>query len=95
MKEVGYICADVEVDFRRNMVSSLLYADWRYYLNNQTGNFSTAISMQVQNACNIFRATGLVLAGIIQVGLFSAMSLTISVPIPNIFIILIPYLIIT
>lgn len=81
MKEVGYICADVEVDFRRNMVSSLLYADWRYYLNNQTGNFSTAISMQVQNACNIFRATGLVLAGIIQVGLFSAMSLTISVPI--------------
>lgn len=81
MKEVGYICADVEVDFRKNMVSSLLYADWRYYLNNQTGNFSTAISTQVQNACNIFRATGLVLAGVIQVGLFSAMSMTISVPI--------------
>ena len=63
------------------MVDSLLYADWRYYLNNQTGDFSSAISTQVQNACNVFRATGLVLAGIIQVGLFSAMSLTISIPI--------------
>ncbi len=81
MKEVGYICADVEVDLRKGMVDSLLYADWRYYLNNQTGDFSTAISTQVQNACNVFRATGLVLAGVIQVGLFSAMSLTISIPI--------------
>lgn len=81
MKEVGYICADVEVDLRNGMVDSLLYADWRYYLNNQTGDFSTAISTQVQNACNVFRATGLVLAGVIQVGLFSAMSLTISIPI--------------
>ena len=81
MKEVGYICADVEVDLRKRMVNSLLYANWRYYLNNQTGDFSTAISTQVQNACNVFRATGLVLAGVIQVGLFSAMSLTISIPI--------------
>ncbi len=81
MKEVGYICADVEVDLRKNMVNSLLYADWRYYLNNQTGDLSSAISTQVQNACNVFRATGLVLAGIIQVGLFSAMSLAISIPI--------------
>jgi len=81
MKEVGYICTDVEVDFRKSMVSSLLYADWRYYLNNQTGDFSTAISTQVQAACNVFRATGLVLAGLIQVFLFSAMSLTISIAI--------------
>jgi len=81
MKEVGYICTDVEVDFRKRMVNSLLYADWRYYLNNQTGDFSTAISTQVQAACNVFRATGLVLAGLIQVGLFSTMSLTISIPI--------------
>lgn len=81
MKEVGYICADVEVDFRKSMVKSLLHADWRYYLNNQTGDFSTAISTQIQSACNIFRATGLVLAGLIQVGLFSAMSMTISLPI--------------
>jgi ATP-binding cassette subfamily C protein len=81
MREVGYICADVEVDFRESMVDSLLYADWSYYLKNQTGDFSTAISTQVTNACNVFRATGLVLAGFIQVGLFSAMSLTISIPI--------------
>lgn len=81
MKEVGYICADVEVDFRKSMVNSLLHADWRYYLNNQTGDFSTAISTQIQSACNVFRATGLVLAGLIQVGLFSAMSMTISLPI--------------
>ena len=81
MKEVGYICADVEVDFRKSMVNSLLHADWRYYLNNQTGDLSTAISTQIQSACNIFRATGLVLAGLIQVGLFSAMSMTISLPI--------------
>ena len=32
MKEVGYICADVEVDFRKSMVTSLLHADWRYYI---------------------------------------------------------------
>ncbi len=78
MKEVGYICADVELDFRKRMVNSLLYADWSYYLGNQTGDFSTAISTQVQGAANVFRATGLVLAGLIQVGLFSVMSLTIS-----------------
>ena len=60
MKEVGYICTDVEVDLRKKMVNSLLYADWRYYLDNQTGNFSTAISTQIQQACNVFRATGLV-----------------------------------
>ena len=81
MKEVGYICADVEAELRKSMVNSLLNADWRYYLNNQTGDFSTAISTQVQSAANVFRATGLVLAGLIQVGLFSAMSLTISIPI--------------
>jgi ATP-binding cassette, subfamily C, bacterial len=81
MKEVGYICADTEVDLRKKMISSLLFADRRYYLNNQTGDFSTAISTQVQAACNVFRATGLVLAGAIQIFLFSAMSLTISIPI--------------
>ncbi len=81
MKEVGYICADVEVDFRKSMVNSLLYADWRYYLKNQTGDFSTAISTQIQSACNVFRATGLVFAGFLQVGLFSAMSMSISLPI--------------
>tara|TARA_B100000963_G_scaffold17140_1_gene13106 strand:- start:23116 stop:24849 length:1734 start_codon:yes stop_codon:yes gene_type:complete len=81
MKEVGYICADVEADLRKSMVNSLLFANWRYYLNNQTGDFSTAISTQVQSAANVFRATGLVLAGLIQVGLFTGMSLTISVPI--------------
>ena len=81
MKEVGYICADVEVDFRKRMVKSLLNADWRYYLNNQTGDFSTAISTQVQAGVNVFRATGLVLAGLIQIGLFSAMTITISLPI--------------
>lgn len=80
-KEVGYICVDVEADLRKSMVGSLLHADWRYYLENQTGDFSTAISTQVQVATNVFRATGLVLAGAIQVAFFSAMSLTISVPI--------------
>ena len=81
MREVGYICADVEVDFRNGIVDSLLYADWGYYFSNQTGDFSTAISTQVQMAANVFRATGLVMAGLIQVGFFTAMSLTISVPI--------------
>jgi len=81
MKEVGYICTDVEVDLRKSMVNSLLYADWRYYLDTQAGDFSTAISTQVQTAANVFRATGLVLAGSIQIGIFSAMSLTISLPI--------------
>lgn len=81
MKEVGYICADVEVDFRKEIVDSLLYAEWHYFLSNQTGDFSTAISTQVQLAANVFRATGLVAAGLIQVGFFTAMSLTISVPI--------------
>ena len=81
MKEVGYICANVEVDLRKRMVNSLLHADWRYYLENQTGNFSTAISTQIQSASNVFRATGLVFAGFLQVGLFSAMSMSISLPI--------------
>ena len=81
MKEVGYICADVEVDLRKTMVNSLLYADWRYHIDTQAGDFSTAISTQVQIAANVIRATGLVLAGSIQIGLFAAMSLTISVPV--------------
>jgi ATP-binding cassette, subfamily C, bacterial len=81
MKEVGYICADVEVDLRKTMVNSLLYADWRYHIDTQAGDFSTAISTQVQIAANVLRATGLVLAGSIQIGLFAAMSLTISVPV--------------
>lgn len=81
MKEVGYICADVEVDLRKTMVNSLLYADWGYYIDTQAGDFSTAISTQVQTAANVFRGTGLVLAGSIQIGLFAAMSLTISLPI--------------
>jgi ATP-binding cassette subfamily C protein len=63
------------------MVNSLLYADWSYYLKNQTGDFSTAISTQIQSACNVFRASGLVFAGFLQVGLFSAMSMSISLPI--------------
>ena len=80
-KEVGYICADVEVDFRKKMVNSLLNANWTYYLDNKTGDFSSAISTQVQMAANVFRASCLVLAGLIQVGFFSTMSLTISVPV--------------
>ena len=81
MKEVGYICADVEMDFRKKMVKSLLFADWRYYLNNQTGDLSTAIGTQIQSSGIIFRSTGLMVSGSIQVFLFSFMSLTISVPI--------------
>ena len=70
MREVGYICADVEMDFSKKMINSLLFANWRYYLNNQTGDFSTAIGTQIQSSGIIFRSTGLIVSGLIQVFLF-------------------------
>ena len=81
MKEVGYICTDMEKEFRKKLVNSVLYAEWNFHLNNKMGDFSSAISIQVTSACNVFRATGLVFAGLLQVSLFSVMSLTISLPI--------------
>ena len=81
MKEVGYICVDVEADFRHKLVNSLLHAKWQYYLSNQTGDFSSAVSTQAQSAVNVFRATSLVIAGLLQVFIYSAMSLTISIPV--------------
>ena len=81
MKEVGYICVDVEADFRHKLVNSLLHAKWQYYLSNQTGDFSSAVSTQAQSAVNVFRATSLVVAGLLQVFIYSAMSLTISIPV--------------
>ena len=81
MKEVGYICVDVEADFRHKLVNSLLHAKWQYYLSNKTGDFSSAVSTQAQSAVNVFRATSLVIAGLLQVFIYSAMSLTISIPV--------------
>ena len=81
MKEVGYICVDVEADFRHKLVNSLLHAKWQYYLSNKTGDFSSAVSTQAQSAVNVFRATSLVVAGLLQVFIYSAMSLTISIPV--------------
>jgi ATP-binding cassette, subfamily C, bacterial len=79
MKEVGYICADVEADFRYKISKSLFNAEWKYLLINKTGDFSSAVSTQVENATNIFRASSLVISGIFQVSLFLIMSLTLSV----------------
>jgi len=80
-KEIGYICADVEADFRRNISQSLFNAEWKFFFKNKTGDLSSIISTQVEGAVNIFRASGLVASGFIQVVLFLAMSLMLSVPV--------------
>jgi ATP-binding cassette subfamily C protein len=79
MKEVGFICADVEKDFRYTISESLLNAKWSYFLDSKAGNLSSAIGSQVQSAVNVFRASSLVVAGVIQITIFSTISLTISV----------------
>ena len=78
MKEIGYICANIEKDFRKKISNNLLTAKWSYFQNNKTGNFSSAIGMQVQKAANIIRAAGLVTAGLIQVVFYSLIAFTIS-----------------
>ena len=67
MKEIGYICANIEKDFRKKIANNLLNAKWSYFQNNKTGNFSSGIGLQVQQAANFIRAVGLVSAGFVQV----------------------------
>lgn len=78
MKEIGYICADIEKDFRKKISFNLLDAKWSFLQNNKTGNFSSAISLQVQQAANFIRAFGLFLAAFIQVLFYSLVAFKIS-----------------
>lgn len=78
MKEIGYICANIEKDFRKKISNNLLNAKWSYLQNSKTGNFSSAIGLQVQQAANFIRATGLFSAGLIQVFFYSLIVFKIS-----------------
>jgi len=81
MKEVGYICANIEADFRHKISNSLLNADWKYFLGSKAGDFSSAIGTQAQQAAGVLRSISLITANAVQVCIFIAMSLMISIPV--------------
>jgi len=92
MREVGYICTDIEADFRHKISRFLINAEWKYLLNRKSGDLASIIGTQAQSAANVFRASSLVAANGIQIILFSLVSLIISVPV-TLFAFLIGFLI--
>jgi len=80
LRSVGYVGARVLADLRNTLTQALANARWSYFIQQKTGDITTAVGVELEGAANIYPATGQLLAGAIQVLVYAIISLTISIP---------------
>ena len=65
MTQVGYTAAHVAMDLRLKVIRALLVADWRYFVNQRSGDFATAVSTEPLRVASAYVAACRVIAGVL------------------------------
>ena len=78
MSQVGYSAAHVAMDLRLRVIRALLDARWRHFVDQRAGDLSSAVSIEPTRAAAAYINSCRVLAGGIQLLIYSALSVAIS-----------------
>ncbi len=78
LRQVGYTIAQVTRDLRLELMRSLLDVRWRYFGSRSTGQFANAITSEAIRASAAYREACQVLAALLQVSAYLAISAMIS-----------------
>ena len=78
MREVGYTSANIAASIRKDLLKGLIGANWQFFVNQKKGDVAAVISTEPDRAAAIFIVTGRILAAVIQIIVYSFMSLSLS-----------------
>ena len=78
MTQVGYTAAHVAMDLRLKVIRALLVADWRYFVNQRSGDFATAVSTEPLRVASAYVAACRVIAGVLLLLMYTTLSIAIS-----------------
>jgi len=78
MRQVGYTVAEVMTDLRMALLRALLAARWRYFTSQSTGRFANAMSGETTRAAAAYREGCVLVAGVVQVGVYLAAAFVIA-----------------
>lgn len=78
MAQIGYSAAHVATELRLRMIRALLDAHWRHFVDQHTGDLSSAASVEPARAASAYIQACRVLAGSIQLIIYSGLSIAIS-----------------
>lgn len=78
MRQVGYTVARVATDLRLSLIRAVLRARWSYFGTQQLGRYANAISNETTAATAAYRESCTVLAALVQILMYVAVSLMVS-----------------
>jgi len=78
MKQAGYTIAHVTSDLRLQQLQALLAAKWEYFVSQPAGQLANAIGTEAMRASVAYHHAILLLAGCIQVVVYSTVALWVS-----------------
>jgi ATP-binding cassette, subfamily C, bacterial len=78
MKQVGYTVARVTTELRLELIRALLKSRWSYFVSQPAGQFANAISGEASRAASAYRAATALLAGCIQVIVYTIIAILLS-----------------
>ena len=78
MTQVGYTAAHVAMDLRLKVIRALLAAHWRYFVNQHSGDFATAVSTEPLRVALAYVSACRVIAGVLLLLIYAALSVALS-----------------
>lgn len=78
MREVGYTSANMAASMRKDLLKGLIGARWQFFVNQKKGDVAAVISTEPDRAAAIFIITGRIFAAVIQIIVYSLISLSLS-----------------
>jgi ATP-binding cassette subfamily C protein len=78
LRQVGYTMAHVARDLRLRFMRALLHAKWSFFEQAPAGQYANAISIEVNRASAAYRESAAVMAAVLQVLAYLAVSVLIS-----------------
>ena len=78
MREVGYTSANMAASMRKDLLKGLIGASWQFFVNQKKGDVAAVISTEPDRAAAIFILTGRLFATVIQIIVYSLISLSLS-----------------
>lgn len=78
MLQTGYTVAQVTTDLRLRVIRAVLGAEWRYFVEHPIGTVANAISTESQRAAQAYYAACLMVAEVVQVGVYAALAFAVS-----------------
>ncbi len=80
LSQVGYTIAGVAMDLRLELIRALVRARWGYFVTQPAGEFANAVTTEAQKASAAYQSGALIVAGIIQLIVYTLMAFRLSWP---------------